>query len=266
MCGLEKIWIVGDNFSNNTFSAHYKFATGPSDSHQVRENPFYAFQNYEVCEFSNNSYDSLYRSMAGHIRNSLIKAVNEHNTLPKLIIVILDDDLIYGVSKKSDLDDHQQLHILTAWLMTEFEKAILAYKDMLPPRSKRSDYSHFLWIAPPTNCNFPLHNNDMRVYQGKCLSDIVKTKQNMSVLQMVKIWEHTDRNAFLQDAQRFTSDGLDKYWSSIDSAIRYWDVILSKKIIDKKCKMQDARHSGPQFHDKFHWHNSSGRQKRHFFH
>ena len=41
-------------------------------------------------------------------------------------------------------------------------------------------------------------------------------------------------NAFLQDAYRFTLEGLDKYWSSIDSAIHHWDIIVSAKFLDKK--------------------------------
>ena len=91
MHGLEKIWIIVDTFCNQSFEQHYKNISGPN--HQDG-NSFYAFTNYEVHEFSNNKYDSLFRSDAGRIRNSLIKAINEHNTLPKLIVTILDDNLL----------------------------------------------------------------------------------------------------------------------------------------------------------------------------
>ena len=56
----------------------------------------------------------------------------------------------------------------------------------------------------------------------------------MTLLKMVKIWEYEDCNVFMKEAYMFTWDGLDKYWSSIDSAITYWNVILAPKIMDKK--------------------------------
>ena len=83
MRGLEKIWIIGNDFCNYTYTQHYKNVSGgQSDS----ENPFYAFKNFEVREFSNNQRDSLFQNTAGRIRNSLLKAINKHNTLPKIIV------------------------------------------------------------------------------------------------------------------------------------------------------------------------------------
>ena len=205
MRGLEKIWIIGDNFCNCTFDGHYKNSAGPNSE---SNNQFYAFKNYEVREFSNNQYDSLFRNTAGRIRNSFLKAINEHNALPKLIVTILDDDLIQGMNSKFDFD--LQLHVLTTWLVTEFEKAIATYKDFLPQRAKRQNFPHFLWIAPPTHCNFGAESNNLRLAQTKCLAEIVSTKKNMTMLKMIKVWEHEDRNAFLKDSYRLTSAGLDK--------------------------------------------------------
>ena len=112
---------------------------------------------------------------------------------------------------------------------------------------------YFIWMAPPTHCNFGHKNNDFRLFQTKCLTEIVSTKRNMLVLKLVKIWEHEDCGAFLHEAYRFTSDGLDKYWASVDSAIRYWDVILSPKILDRKKNGQKNTFRPRYQGDKFHW-------------
>ena len=258
MSGLEKIWFIGDDFSNHTFNQHYKNASGPDHSNDQ----FYSFKHYEVREFSNNQYDSLFQNTAGRIRNSLLKAINEHNTLPKLIVTILDDDLIQGMNPEY-MHFEDQLHIIMNWLVTEFERAIETYKEKLPLRAKRDHFPHFLWIAPPTHCNFGADSNNLRLHQTKCLAEVISTKRNMTLLKMVKFWEHEDKAAFLKEAYRFTSDGLDKYWLSIDSAIRYWDQIIAPKIDDRrkpfsgKVQFDNNRNNFRQ--DKFHWRN-----RRHF--
>ena len=247
MRGLEKIWIIGDDFTNHTFTQHYK-----NIKNKHGDNDLYAFKNFEVREFSSNRYDSLFRNTTARIRNSYMKAVNEHNTLPKLIVIILDDDLAISMKENDpELSLPEQLHIATSWLATEFEKSMDSYKDLLPQRSKKENFPHFLWICPPTNCNFGSDNNDLRNLQTNCIDEIIKTKKRMSSLRMIKVWEHDDRGAFLEEAYRFTLDGLDTYWASIDSAIRYWDMILINKILDSKKEKFSGKN--PHFNDKYHW-------------
>ena len=73
--GLEKVWIIGDNFCNHSFEKKYK-KSGMNDES-------YAFQHFEVREYSSNRYDSLFSNAIGHIRNCFLKVVNEHAALPK---------------------------------------------------------------------------------------------------------------------------------------------------------------------------------------
>ena len=83
-----------------------------------------------------------------------------------------------------------------------------------------------------------------------CLSKEVKFHKDMSCLKMVKIWDSDDSNAFVYNSNRFTSEGLDKYWLSIDSAIRHWNVAIYPKI----GKMQRKSN---QIKDKYHWSHRS---------
>ena len=58
MQGLEKIWVIGDIFCDNSFDQHYK--------NVVESVPVpVPFKNFEVRSFSSNHYDSLFRSPAG---------------------------------------------------------------------------------------------------------------------------------------------------------------------------------------------------------
>ena len=208
----------------------------------------FTFTHFEVREFSNNKYGSFYRNTAGRIRNSFLKAINQHTSLPKLVVTILDDDLARSVQGTDDME--QKLFDLTKWLINEMVKSINEYKDYLPPRAKKPDYPHFLFIAPPTHKYFGNHNNQLRDLQTSILEDITKTYTQTTTLHMIKHWDHDDGSNFLRNHYRFTSDGLMRYWLSINSAIHYWEVIASKKKLSCRTKQDDQKV------DKYHWHNS----------
>ena len=59
MRGLEKIWVIGNTFCNNSFDQHYKNIEGPGTTHD-KESSNYAFKNYEVRKFASNQYDSFF--------------------------------------------------------------------------------------------------------------------------------------------------------------------------------------------------------------
>ena len=246
--GLEKIWIVCDNFCNHTYDSHYKNITIPKDA----EHAMYAFRNFEVREYSNNRYDSLFRNTAGRIRNCLIKAINEHSALPKFIVVVLDDDLTANLHL--DIDPDFQLHTITAWLATEFHKAITSYKDMIPSKAKKSFQPSFLWILPPTHKYFGRDNNDLRIAQDDCIKEIAKTKEGMTALEILKIWSYEDHNLFLEDSYHFTSEGLDNYWASVDAAIRYYETIVLPEMAMKAAKPIQHPRCNKASNDKLHWH------------
>ena len=211
---------------DQSFNQHYKPARPVSN-----QTSLHAFKHFEVRNFSNNKYDSLFRSTAGRIRNCFIKAINEHSALPKLIVTILDDDLVKNL--KSKIDTYENLHEMTEWLLTEFEKELANYKDMILIKAQREHFPHFLWIASPQHKYFGGKNNELRAIQEKCLAEVVQTKKDMTLLKMIKFWDPSDSNLFLRNEYRFISEGLEKYWASIDAAIKYWDIIISAKIMDK---------------------------------
>ena len=169
--GLEKIWIIGDEFSNHTFDQHYQ-------DHKARlnyvESDSYAFKNYEVREFTSNKYDSLIGSTICRIRNSFVRALNKHSSLPKLVVVVVDDDITKNLTWE-DWHLFDQLHTVTEWLVLELERALASYKDIIPSKAKKANLPQFLWIAPPTHKYFGKDSNQLRELQGDCLAEVIKT-------------------------------------------------------------------------------------------
>ena len=77
----------------------------------------------------------------------------------------------------------------------------------------------------------------------------------MSVLKLVKFWDHDNSDLFLEEQYRYTSEGLKMYWYAVDAAIRFWNVALSKKFekLGKKPKnglgTNVRQHSNNSFKD-----------------
>ena len=163
---------------------------------------------------------------------------------------MLDDDLTNVIDRISD-HDLTQLHQITNWLMTQFERNIAAVKEIRPIKAKRANQPHVIWMAPPTHCHFGEFNNAQREFQTEILQEIIRTKKYMTVLKLVKVWNHDDTSLFLCDSYRFTSEGLIKYWQSIDCAVKFWFAALSQK----KDGALTQRPKGRFTKDKFHWHH-----------
>ena len=140
-----------------------------------------------------------------------------------------------------------------------------AYKDIIPQKAKKDHLPHFIWMGPLLHKYFSRTNNALRAMQSRVLEELLHIRSNMTYLKMIKIWDFDDPNLFLKNSYRFTDEGLNKYWASVDSAIRYWDIIGSnKKKMDKRPQIK-PNHKFNQ--DIFHWHSKNVRQDKslHYF-
>ena len=194
---------------------------------------------YLTSQNTNNSKNILCRK-----RNSLVTALNKHSVLPKVITVVLDDDMINHVvdDDKVDLEFHYER--LLIGLCNLLNKTLDCYKDMLLLKAKRENVPHILWIAPPNHCYFSDDNNMRWELFGKALGAAVSSQKNMTVLRMIKFWDKDNTNLFLDQQYQYTSEGLSIYWRAVDSAIRFWNVALSRKIKKPKPKKSAAKNDG----------------------
>ena len=231
MKGLEKLWLIGDEFAFRTF--HQYFKEQKTSDHKP---DMYTFMNYEVKEYLTTRRDALNRSVISRIWNSLVNAFNEHEQLPKVIVVVLDDDVVKYVKTTNPEATALVIDRITQWLIREFDRSIFTAKYFLPQKAKKADEPHVLWIAPGTHKYFGDLNNKKRIYQTDSLESFVKVKENMTILKMIKFWDHEDSSFFIYDSYRFTAQGLKNYWLAIDSAIRFWSVAIAPKLKFKNKK------------------------------
>ena len=222
MKGFEKIWIIRDEFTHSSYYQYYR------DNKHAGTHMTYAFEQFEVLEFLSSKYSNV-RSAPCRLRNNLVKAVNDCKEVPKLIVIVVDADITRYIHLRDDMDRTVAIGKITEWLLRECYRAVESFKDYLPKKAKRVNLPQFLWMLPPTHKYFTRSANEKRIIQGNFLTTVAKLYQNMAVLRMLKVWDHEDGAAVLYDNTRFTAQGLTNYWLSVDSAIRYWNVVLSPK-------------------------------------
>ena len=227
MAGLEYLWILGDRFCFDTVNTH--LITMSDEESYIKRN--FDVHNFSSCMFASNDTNILSR-----ILNELNRGFVELKLLPKLILVVLEDDLIQVLSNKhtkAKCTAPPKYGREIKWLMREFVKAISIFKEFLPDRAKKDKYPHICWLMPVTNVNFS--NNKDRERFGQKLKECASLFPNMSALKLVQVWDIYDRNLYLQLQRRFTHEGKITFWRAADKTVRFCDTnILKKPVVEQQ--------------------------------
>ena len=144
------LWIIGDDFVHGSARVNFK---------RRNETASYSARNFEIVIEARNAFSSHNYNQLSRLRNSLIKAINECDRLPKYILVILEDDIIRETNF-ADCGLAQYYERELRWLISEFRKSIDTIKDMLPNKAKSRKYPKILWISPSLHDHYA--NNGLR--------------------------------------------------------------------------------------------------------
>ena len=258
MKGLDAIWFISDNFGFGSFEQHYFKRDHTNFDGYIKE-------HFEINGYF-NSKNSLDINIFSRQRNLLVSALNENKYLPKLIVMVPDDDFISFLRKKEDIEYLSGR--MTDWLMTQIDRAIESKKEFLQAKSKRNNFPHIIWIEAPNHIHFP--NNELRDIFNNNLRLVGKTHPNVSVLQLKKIWETENTNLYLKEADRYTSKGLNKYWEAVDRLVKFADTTIIKRITKAEFKngndngnnvtsgsrnagFKKQKRNNDYYFDRFHW-------------
>ena len=199
----------------------------------------------------NGKYVSQNKSTIGRFINALAAAIAKEPILPKIIVIIPDDDLI-KLFMELEQGFSRSIGKVIDHIMNNFDRLISANKDYLEAKSKKQDYPHMLWIQAPYHDNFA--NNTERSKFNQSLVRMAKYHQNTSALELKKIWNHSDSNLYVREARRYTTRGYAAYWEAIDKTVKFCDTIVLKKPEHKK-KKQPFKFNGNL--DHYHWQQHS---------
>ena len=147
--GYEQIWILGDAFTASSFKQFYKMKTMKDFA------AGYMIENYDVMARSATKYTSNDPNILSRLRNMLIGLIHQEIKLPKMVIIVLDDNLVKYYGSDEDAESLMKaLKRLINELMTEFRKVVSTQKERLPKKALRAFYPQFVWIQAPLNREF----------------------------------------------------------------------------------------------------------------
>ena len=168
--------------------------------------------------FNINHYDTNFLS---RVRNVIVTAFNQHDKVPKAIVMILDFDFMRYLLHGSAICISFEAGKLIEWLIREVNKVTITRLDQLPQKSKWKDQPHVIWFGLPTQNYLTDDENNGRMKFNKCFENILPLYPNMSLLLPKKGWDIESMD-FISNGT-FTHVGLTKYWEAIDAAIHFWD-------------------------------------------
>ena len=234
--GYDELWIVGDNFVSKTYRQHVK----------RNAKDFFIKENFDVYPFCNSRNNCANRNLIACMQGTFIDAVNEKGKLPRYIVIVLDSDLI-------EFFDYESCGVASAYgkllqyLVSAVSLACSEIKKVLSKKATRDDYPCIYWAATPHHKYFD--DNSLHTKFNYCLESVVKLYPNMCVIKMKEIWDF--ENPDLVCNVRFTSQGFDVYWQSIDSAIRF-NVMKHEQFLCRRGDKKEKSVSTPPHHDKMH--------------
>ena len=177
----------------------------------------YISTQYDVKVFASKS-SNMMRSSLGRFCNVLANAMNDHDKLPKYIIVVVEDDILRcvnfvkpGVSEVYGRD--------LQWLANEYHEIIAARKENLPKKARRFHYPQIFWMALTQHHNIP--NNMLRHKFNQCLGTVVSLHKEMKMLRIRRHWSYNDFGVALNG--NIVEAGKIRYWSGVDEAIEFWE-------------------------------------------
>ena len=227
-------------------------------------------QSFDSGTFTTNEYASLDCNAYSRVRIQLVKAINKEITLPKMVVIIADNDLMRYFDPE-DNEVSKNIGKVLNWLMSEFGRIISAHKEHLPTKAVKPTYPTFIWIETPLHDNFNSQENLLRAKFNKALEMVAQFHDSVYALKLKKIWDEHDGSLFLKEQQRFTFSGLAHYWEAVDNTVKFADTILLQKAERKQAKVngqttgkstkstgnpwpkQRKQHKPHVRADKFHW-------------
>ena len=139
--GIENIWIFGDSFCKNTADAFF----------HIEDEQTFSKKHYEVSIFCMNQQSSNMRNILARILNNVITTLNRRKYLPKMIVFLLEDDLIQYLNH-NNYGATELFGKVISYLEAQLRDTLYTFKSLLPTKAKKHNWPQMIWI-PPANHN-----------------------------------------------------------------------------------------------------------------
>ena len=167
--------------------------------------------------FCGSKFTSSDVNMINCLKNSLIKAINNHGKFPEFIVVVLDYDLVEYVNFEGP-GLAGILGVMIEWLAKKFLALITDQQKILLNRAKKPGYPQIYWVALPHHSKFT--DNGVSTLITNCLESVFKVYSDIRLIHMKEIWDYENPD-LVDNFGQITDIGLTAYWRSVDAAVKF---------------------------------------------
>ena len=122
---LTDVWFIGDDFVNE----HFHILPEMKNKAAISKSEIpYLYQQYNVKCFASNLLSQL-KDILTRLVNALVKALNDHQVLPRFVIVIPDDDIVHH-ALKYDVGVSMPVGAAINWLANQMIRAVACKKGI----------------------------------------------------------------------------------------------------------------------------------------
>ena len=200
--------------------------------------------------FCADKFTSHIRNVLARITNTLITAINAKTVLPKMLVMVLEDDVI----KYLEHDDYGATEMygkVITYIEKEIQDALFKFKSFIPQKAKRPGRPQIVWICPSIHKNYG--RNTLRKKFGGQLELLLRGKPFTTVLKLKQVWNTDNDNLVAPHNKQLTRDGEYALWKAIDRSISFAD-----RVIFNQGTETFARHR-PFFHTNYNTHRHTNR-------
>ena len=214
---VKDVWILGDQFLREIYSAL------PA---MHRESTITRHDMVNCCNFYN--VDGLFyyntqsvTSSFTRIVNSLIITLNKLNTLPRMVMIVPDKDLINHINFSSS-GTTQIVGIVMDWLIRQIERIIYQRKAEMHDKKMGSVVTgepKIIWVKALEECHSSVVVENVQKF-NKVLESMLSTRRDTYFLDPS---QHVDNTMFMKSSDSLVSSGKIHYWKSVDEQIKKFD-------------------------------------------
>ena len=197
------------------------------------------------------------RNVIRRIKNNFIEAINKNLLLPKIVIIVLEEDLLKAINHYK-VGASLAIEPCVHWLMSELHELSTKYKTKLPTKARKFRYPQFLWISAVFHDGFK-SGNYYREKFNTCLMQTSSKFREMHVLHL-SAWNTQDSGNMSNFS--FTPHGHMKYWSAVKNAFQAWDKHQMRNNIPARIINHTDRCNSKGRNDRFHWTPGQGQHRQ----
>ena len=182
---------------------------------------------FETQIAAGERHSALNPFFTGRIQNALVQCLDRCVNIPKIILIILEDDLLKEFQDRKrvqDLESHIEIY-LTA-IVSNTRKQLEILTNTLPQFAKRDTWPKIVFIKPTANINY--NNRYQRRLMANIMDKLAK-RLEFWALDLKQIWDIENTNIFIKEENRFTAEGIRIFWQAVDRTVLYCDKRINKE-------------------------------------